>query len=129
VFQTSLSSGIVAISDLIPIYLHIQKLSRRLYIYTHSLFLNYIINLMLESSYSSNRQHHLLLMENLISKQKLKVKGPIVNTNNRLNGIFKSFNPFNSKFSPGNRLVDLFSSCFLFSYSDRRSINLRKSHL
>ena len=68
-------------------------------------------------------------MENLISKQKLKVKDPIVDTNNRLNGIFKSFNLFNSKFSSSNRLVDLFSSYLSFSHSDRRSIDSRKSHL
>ena len=67
-------------------------------------------------------------MENLSDKQKLKVKGPIVDANNRLNGIFRFFDPFNPEFSPGSRLVDLFSNCFFF-WSDRRSIDSRRSHL
>ena len=53
-------------------------------------------------------------MENLSDKQKLKVKGPIVDANNRLNGIFRFFDPFNPEFSPSSRLVDLFSNCFFF---------------
>ncbi len=68
-------------------------------------------------------------MENLTSKQKLKVKGPIVDANNRLNGIFKLFDLFDFEFSPGNRLVDLFSGLFSFFHSNRRSIDFRKSHL
>ena len=46
-----------------------------------------------------------------------------------MNGIFKLFNSFNLEFSSGNRLVDLFSSCFSFIYSDRKSINSRKLHI
>jgi len=53
-------------------------------------------------------------MENLSDKQKLKVKGSIVDTNNRLNGIFRFFDPFNSEFYSGSRLVDLLSNCFFF---------------
>jgi len=68
-------------------------------------------------------------MENLTDKQKLKVKGPIVDANNRLNGIFRSFDLFNPEFSPGSRLVDLFSNRFSFFWSDRRSVDSRKSHL
>jgi len=68
-------------------------------------------------------------MENLTDKQKLKVKGPIIDMNNRLNGTFRYFDPFNPEFSPGSKLVDLFSNCFSFFWSDRRSIDSRKSHL
>ena len=68
-------------------------------------------------------------MENLTNKQKLKFKGPIIDTNNRLNSIFRSFDLFNSEFSPDSRLVDLFSDHFSFFWSDRGSIDSRKSHL
>ena len=68
-------------------------------------------------------------MENLTDKQKLKVKGPIVDMNNRLNGTFRYFDLFNPEFSPGSKLVDLFSNCFSFFWSDRRSVDFRKSHL
>lgn len=84
---------------------------------------------MLETRHFSNKEHYLLSMKNLTAKQKLKIKGPIVDANNRLNSIFKSFDLFNLEFSPGNRLVDLFSSCIYFLCSDKRSINSRKSHI
>ena len=123
------SLGIEAIAGLIPIQLHLQKLSRRIQLWTHSLLPNYIINSILEVRYSSNKEHHLLLMENLTTKQKLKIKEPIIDANNRLNGIFKLFDLFNLEFFSGNRLVDLFSNHISFSYSDRRSIDFRKSHI
>ena len=87
---------------------------------------NHIIKSLLESRYSSN--YHLSI-EKLTSKQRLKVKGPIIDVNNRLNGVFNSFNPFNNKFSPRNRLIDMFPSWFSFYPSDRKSVEIQKSHL
>jgi len=68
-------------------------------------------------------------MKNLSPKQILKIKGPIVDANNKLNSIFKSFDPFNHEFSPSNRLVDSFSSCFSFFLLDRKGVDSRKTHL
>ena len=68
-------------------------------------------------------------MEKLIPKQRLKVKGFIVDANSRLNRVFKSFDSFNNEFSPGNRLINMFSSCFLFYSSDRKSAEIRKTYL
>ena len=68
-------------------------------------------------------------MKKLTDKQRLKVKSSIVDANNRLNGIFHSFDPFNNKFSSRNRLIDMFLSCFLFYLSDRKSAETRKTYL
>ena len=68
-------------------------------------------------------------MEKLTSKQRLKIKDPIIDANNRSNGIFDSFDFFNNKFSPGNKLIDLFSSCFSFYFSNRKCTETRKIHL
>ena len=68
-------------------------------------------------------------MEKLTDKQRLKVKSSIVDANNRLNGIFHSFDSFNNKFSSRNRLIDMFLSCFLFYLSDRKSAETRKTYL
>jgi len=46
--------------------------------------------------------------------QQLNVKGSIVDTNNRLNGIFPSFNSLNYEFSPSYRLIDMFLVIFCF---------------
>ena len=46
--------------------------------------------------------------------QQLNVKGSIVDTNNRLNRIFPSFNFLKYEFSPGYRLIDMFLVIFCF---------------
>jgi len=74
----------------------------------------------LELRHFSNNNHHHPSLEKLTPKQQLKVKGPIVDANNRLNGIFNSFNPFSSKFSLRNRLIDIFPSHFSFHLSNRK---------
>ena len=48
----------------------------------------------------------------LISKQCLKIKSPIVDTNNYLNKIFPAFDNLNRELSPGFCLVDIFSDHF-----------------
>lgn len=46
-----------------------------------------------------------------------------------MNGVFDSFDSFNNEFSPGNRLIDIFPSCFSFYLSDRKSAKTRKIYL
>jgi len=59
----------------------------------------------------------------------LKVKGHIVDVNNRLNGIFNSFNSFSNKFSPRNRLIDVFPSYSSFYLSNKKYAKVEKAHL
>jgi len=66
----------------------------------------------------------LLILTLITSKQWLKIKSSIVNTNNHLNGIFLLFDSLNSKISPDFRLIDIFSSHFSFhqaNYKDKES--------
>jgi len=53
----------------------------------------------------------------ITTKQWLKIKSSIVNTNNWLNEKFPSFNSLNKEISPGFCLVDIFSDCFSFLFS------------
>jgi len=68
-------------------------------------------------------------MEKLTNKQRLKVKSFIIDANNKLNGTFNSLDSFNNKFSPGNRLIDMFPSHFSFYPSNRKSAETKKTHL
>jgi len=52
-----------------------------------------------------------------------------VNANNRLNRVFSSFNPFNNKFSPRNRLINIFPSHFSFHSTNRRNKKSIKVHI
>jgi len=42
--------------------------------------------------------------------------------------LFNSFNPFSSKFSPGNRLIDIFPNHFSFHLSNRKYAEVKKAH-
>ena len=129
VFWTSPSISIEAIASLDLINLHFWKLGGRLQLCTQLFLLNHIIISLLESNYSLHLENHHLSLETLTVKQYLKVKSSIMDVNNKLNRVFNSFDPFNNKLSPKNRLIDLYSSCFSFHYLNRKSSNIRKTHL
>jgi len=52
-----------------------------------------------------------------------------VDTNNKLNRVFNSFDLFNNELFPENRLIYLYSNCFSFYHSDKKSPNTRKTYL
>ena len=65
----------------------------------------------------------------LIPFQCSKIKDSIVDMNNRFNEVFLFFDSLNSEFAPEARLIDIFSSCFLFHLSFNQSSNNIKSHI
>jgi len=67
-FHTSLSSGIKALVEIIPIYLYLRKLSKRLQLRTASLPSNYAIKFLLEKRHADNLSQHHLSLENITSK-------------------------------------------------------------
>jgi len=99
-FHTSSSLGIETITGLILIHLCLQKLSSRYQLRALTLLFNHAIKSLFESRYTINSYSHYLSLENITSKQWLKIKGSIIDTNNHLNGIFLLFDSLNSKISP-----------------------------
>ena len=128
-FHTSPSSGIEAIADLVPIKLYLQKLSSRLQLRAHSLPSNHILKSLLETNSLSNITSHQLSLNNLTPKKWLKIKGPVVNMDNRFNKVFPSFDPFNKEFAPGYYLIDIFSNCFSFYTSSKQSNKKFNAHI
>ena len=128
-FYTTLSFGIETITELIPIYLHIQKLNGKFQLRAHSLLLNHIIKSLLEIRPSININTHHFLLEGLMSKQYLKIKGSTVDIDNKFNEIILFFSLFDHKFLPGNKLIDIFPDKFSFHSLDRKSKNNIKSYL
>ena len=49
--------------------------------------------------------------------------------NNRINKVFPSFDSFSSEFSPRDRLIDVFSSCFSFHSTNRKSKDSIKAYI
>ena len=72
---------------------------------------------------------HQLSLERLTPKQCLNIRGPIMDMDNRINEIFPLFDLFNKKFSPGDRLIDVFPSCFSFHSTNRQSEESIKMHI
>ena len=125
-FQTSPTSGIETIVGLISIHLHLQKISSRHQLRTASLPSNHAINLLLESRHSKKSLPHCLSLEKMTTKQWLKIKSSILDTNNCLNGILPSFN---KKLLFGFRIVDNFPNHFSFYPVNHKNKESREAYL
>ena len=102
------------IASLIPIHLHLWKLSDHDQLRISTLLHNHAIKTLLEKRHAPASESHWLSLEYITFKQQAKIKSSINDANNHLNGIFPSFDSFNDKFCLRLRLIDSFSSCFLF---------------
>jgi len=133
-FKTSPSYGIGAIAGLIPIHLHLQKLSRRSQLRAYSLPANHILRLLMGNGSNipnipSHPHHHSLLLNSLTKHQRGLIKRHIVDMDNRFNEVFPSFDPLNPEFCPGNRIIDNFSNHFYFHLFAKSSDCSFKLHL
>ena len=57
----------------------------------------------------------MVALDSLTNRQRSLVKGHLVDLANRVNECFPSFNPLNSEFSPGLRVIDNFSDHISFN--------------
>jgi len=57
---------------------------------------------------------HITFIDHLTAKQRLKLKSPLIDADNKHNEFFLSFFFFNNEFTPGKCLVDTFSDHFSF---------------
>ena len=124
-FQMSPTLRVEAISELISIYLYLRKLYRRFLLWQSSLLSNHIINSILNSNRSQEQKCHNVSINHLTAKQRLCLKSPLIDVNDKQNEFFPSFSFFNEEFKPGSQLTDLFPDCFSFhSY-----LSLVKKHI
>ena len=114
-FQMSPTWGIKAITGLIPIYLHLDKIYSYQQLKMVSLPSNHVVKALLYCHHSNASNLHCLSLEKLSSKKKFKVKSSMINTNNCLNEILSSFNSLHKEPTPGFQLVDIFSNYFSFN--------------
>jgi len=75
---------------------------------------NHIINNILSFNGSQEQSYHNASINYLTPKQRLCLKSPLINVDNKYNKFFPSFSFFNKEFKLGNHLIDLFSDCFSF---------------
>jgi len=125
-FKTPPSFSIKVIVSLISINLYLQKLCRRSQLWAHSLPSNYIICSLMEPSPCSSSIQHSSSLGSLTKCQCSLIKGYLVDMDNRFNEIFPSFIPLHPAFSPGNRVIDIFSNHFSFNlFSKKKDDNFK----
>ena len=90
---------------------------------------NHTLNLLLDNQHSKKAKPHYLSLGNLISKQYLKLKSSVVDSNNYLNEIFPSFDNLYKELSSGFWLVDNFSNYFYFYSVTFKNKEIKDAHI
>jgi len=112
--------GIKAITGLIPIKYHLQKLGGRSQLCATSLPYNHIIQSLMDSPFSSPHYRYPSSLSFFIDQQKAKIKSHLVDSNKRAYGTFPSFSPHYLELSLGVRIIDTFSDHFSFNHSGKK---------
>jgi len=119
-FKTSPTEGIKAITGIIPIKFHLQKLTRRSQIRPFVLPTNHIIRNLMDDLLTSFMKPNPHSVRSLMNQQKNIAKGHLIDSCNKAYGIFPSFPPLNLEFTPGFHITDNFSDCFSFNLVNKK---------
>jgi len=119
-FKTSPIEGIEAITEVIPIKFHLQKLASRSQLYPLALPASHLIRTLMDdpSNLSTKPLSHSI--NTLTNCQRTIIKGFLINSNNKLYGVFPTFSPLHLELFPGSRTVDNFPDQFSFNLANKR---------
>ena len=126
-FKTSPSEGLEAIAGLIPIKSHLQKLAGRSQLHSAALPSNHLIRTFMDDYSDTYAKLSPYSINLLTSHQKTITKGHLINSNNKLYGVFPAFSSFHLEFNLGSRIVDLFSDHFSFNLASREKNDKKRS--
>ena len=118
-FKTSPSEDLKAITGLVPIKSHLQKLVGRSQLHSAALPANHLIRTFMDNlsnSHANSSPHSINLLTN---RQKTIAKGYLINSINKLYGVFPSFSSLHLEFNLDSRIVDIFSDRFSFNLASR----------
>ena len=118
-FRTLPADGLKAITGLIPIKFHLQKLASRSQLCSAALPENHLIRTLMDDSLNTCNKLSPLSINMLTECQKNTVKGYLIDSNNKLFGVFPSFSPLNLEFNLGSRIVDIFSDWVSFNLANK----------
>lgn len=90
-----------------------------------SLLKQHIINSLLDEQHSKKVKLHCIATVHLTSRQILKFKSPMIDTNHCLNKVFSSFNSLNKELSPSFHMMDNFSDHFSFYSVNQKTLILK----
>ena len=119
-FRTSLSESIEAIARIIPIKFHLHKLAKRSQIQSLILPTNHLIRSLINDPSNSFKKpipHSIII---LMNQQRNIIKGHLIDSNNKMYGIFPSFSSLHLEFDPGSRIIENFSDHFSFNLANKK---------
>ena len=125
-FKTSPMEGIKAITGLIPIRFHLQKIAKRSLICPFKLLDNHILKNLLNNAPPSNKSYNSHNIGSLTTHQRSLTKGHLVDSNIKSYGIFLSFSPLDPEFFPGHCIIDKFSDHFSFNLVNKKENSQNK---
>ena len=125
-FKTSLLEGLKAITGLVPIKSHLQKLVGKSQLQSATLPANHFIRTFMDDHSDSQVNPNLYSINSLTSHQKTIAKGHLINSNNKLYGIFPVFSPLHPEFNLGSRIIDIFSDRFSFNLVSKEKNNKKR---
>ena len=125
-FKTSPTEGIKAITGLIPIKFHLQKIAKRSLIQPFKLPDNHILKNLMNNDPPSTKTTNSHNIGSLTNRQWSLTKGFIIDSTNKSYGIFPSFSPLDPEFSPGSQISDNFSNRFSFNLVNKKEKNRNK---
>ena len=107
-FRTSSTEELKAIVGLILIKLYLHKLDNRSQLRSAALPKNHLIKTLIgdiPNTYTKPSPHSINM---LTDRQKNYVKEHLIDSYNKLHGIFPLFSPLNSELNPGSRIINIF---------------------
>ena len=125
-FKTLPLEGIEAIAGIIPIKFHLQNIAKRLQIHPFKLPANHILRNLLDKSSPLSNTSNSHNIGSLTNHQRTLTKGHLIDTCNKVYGIFPSFSPLNPEFFPSHRIIDNFSDRFSFNLVNKKEKEINK---
>ena len=125
-FKTLPSDSIKAITSIIPIKFHLQKIAKRSQICPFKLPTNHILRNFLDESPPLSNTSNSHNIGSLTNRQRTLTKGHLIDTCNKTYEIFPSFSPLNPKISPGYHIIDNFSDYFSFNLVNKKEKEINK---
>ena len=118
-FKTSPMEGIEAIAGVIPIKFHLQKLASRSQLHSLALPASHLIRTHMDDPSNSSTKPLPHSINMLTNRQRTIVKGFLIDSNNKLYGVFPAFSPLHSELFSGSRIVDNFPDRFSFNLANK----------
>jgi len=122
------TEGLEAIVGLISIKLYLQKLTSRSQLHSTALPENHIIKTLMDGPLNTRYKPTSHLINTLTDHQKISLNSHLIDSNNKLHGVFPSFSPLNPEFNPGSRIIDIFSDRISFNLANKGKNKLSCSY-